>query len=96
MKSKHFDSIIMDDIIGELDSDTMKKHMESVKKWINNGKRKSVVMPRGHFKTDSRGIYSIIQEWYEKMHQDPLAPHILDLFEEAEGVDLQARQSQER
>ena len=95
MKSKHFDSIIMDDPVTPMETPS-KEHAKALERWFNSGgKKKSVILPRGHFKTTMVGVYNMIQTIWED-ERDPLRQHVLDLFEEAEGVDLQAPQSQER
>ena len=97
MKSKHFDSIIMDDIVNvtaNVDDAKVREHAKAIEKLVHFDMKRAL-LPRGNFKTTMGGIYGVIQTIWED-ERDPLRQHVLDLFEEAEGVDLQAPQSQER
>jgi hypothetical protein len=66
VKSKHFDTIIMDDIVQVTAKDPkVKAHAEALQKYLNYGLRKSAILPRGHFKTTG-GVMSVIQTIWEQ------------------------------
>ena len=65
MKSKHFDSIIMDDLVG--DTKTGNTHVQAIQNWLNQPGKRKIILPRGHAKTTfvSTGWRSIGPTDYE-------------------------------